>query len=574
MKLKDSERSGLLFGGFFLVLVIAFFLSFNLTGNVVVEIPTGESFYSVNEGVGNFYNVTIENTELTEDLDIIEVNITLPNSFSFLEDSNGTDSGEHLFTEGDSVLSWSGEGLVMNLVSKNFWFNATASTPGNYNLTITLTNSTGSESFNLLTIVNDTTVPSSIEFVSPSESNYANLSKSNIDINLTAIDNGELDILTIKLFNSTDEINSSVSSISPLFVNFAGLSEGIYYFNATVNDVFGNANSTSTRTITLDITDPVVTLIAPEDAVSSTTADYDFTFSVEDLQDISSCILTIDDSEEDDLSDVYRDGETNELSFSSLSVLEHTWSVSCTDSAGNVGTSSTRTLTVTNETSETVDPETATTGAEISGDVVNGEADLEVEPVVEEIVSGGSSGIRYEQEFLENENLSLAVNEEIHIFSVKNISNESVEITIFSNPQDAVFLIGEEKKFDVSEDGYYDLLVRLNSINVNEEGFFKTNFTIEVINGSISVLDGDSENDLIKDKFKVSDFFTGEMSSIGWFILVLVLMLLTFAILKLLKSKGSKTGKNSKRVKIKNGKIGKKRSFRGGKKVKGKLRKK
>ena len=35
---------------------------------------------------------------------------------------------------------------------------------------------------------------------------------------------------------------------------------------------------------------------------------------------------------------------------------------------------------------------------------------------------------------------------------------------VSSKPQQAVFNIGDEKKFEVNNDSYYDLIIRLNSI--------------------------------------------------------------------------------------------------------------
>ena len=70
--------------------------------------------------------------------------------------------------------------------------------------------------------------------------------------------------IMIRLFNSSRiQINSSNSSTSPVFINFTGLSDGVYYFNATVNDTYGNSNNTATRTITLDTTYPSLTINSP-----------------------------------------------------------------------------------------------------------------------------------------------------------------------------------------------------------------------------------------------------------------------------------------------------------------------
>ncbi len=108
-----------------------------------------------------------------------------------------------------------------------------------------------------------------IDYASPSESS-SNLSRGYIEVNVTASDTNQLDNITIRLYNSTfDEINSTNSTTSPLYINFSGLDEGTYYFNATATDNVSNQNSTSTRTIILDRTAPEYILNSPEnDSIS------------------------------------------------------------------------------------------------------------------------------------------------------------------------------------------------------------------------------------------------------------------------------------------------------------------
>lgn len=52
-----------------------------------------------------------------------------------------------------------------------------------------------------------------------------------------------------------------------------------------------------------------------------------------------------------------------------------------------------------------------------------------------------------------------------HYVGITNITNTTVTIEVASTPQTATLLVGDEKKFDVTEDGVYDLSVKLNSIN-------------------------------------------------------------------------------------------------------------
>ncbi len=83
-------------------------------------------------------------------------------------------------------------------------------------------------------------------------------------INVTASD-PNLDKIIIRLYNSAHaQINSSTTSSSPNFINFTNLNDGVYFYNATANDTFGNDDSLETKNITLDITLPQVNIIYPQ----------------------------------------------------------------------------------------------------------------------------------------------------------------------------------------------------------------------------------------------------------------------------------------------------------------------
>ena len=107
------------------------------------------------------------------------------------------------------------------------------------------------------TLILDTTKPL-IQYVSPTETSATYLNRNYVLVNVTATDSS-LSNITIRLFNSTRaQINSSNSTTSPLFINFSGLSDGQYFFNATAVDQLNNQNSTETRNITIDRTFPLV----------------------------------------------------------------------------------------------------------------------------------------------------------------------------------------------------------------------------------------------------------------------------------------------------------------------------
>lgn len=97
----------------------------------------------------------------------------------------------------------------------------------------------------------------SINFTLPTEGNSTIISRDYLLINLTFEDETAIDTAIIRVYNSSlDLINTSDSSSSPLFINISNLADGMYYFNATVNDTSNNINITGTREVTVDTTHP------------------------------------------------------------------------------------------------------------------------------------------------------------------------------------------------------------------------------------------------------------------------------------------------------------------------------
>ncbi|MBI2630158.1 hypothetical protein HYW76_03575 [Candidatus Pacearchaeota archaeon] len=92
-------------------------------------------------------------------------------------------------------------------------------------------------------------------------------------------------------------------------------------------------------------------------------------------------------------------------------------------------------------------------------------------PIDSQFVSG------YTQTLAKASRVKIKVSSEDHYVGVVSLTNTSATINISSTPQQAVFNIGEEKKFDVDSNNYYDISVKLNSISLS-----KANLTIKTIN--------------------------------------------------------------------------------------------
>jgi len=91
----------------------------------------------------------------------------------------------------------------------------------------------------------------------------------------------------------------------------------------------------------------------------------------------------------------------------------------------------------------------------------------------------------YRKIMQKNWEISFKVNDEKHILRVENISETEVRISVSSETQEASLSIGEERKFDVSGDDYYDILVGLNSIDATNKLNPKAEISIKAINEGI-----------------------------------------------------------------------------------------
>jgi hypothetical protein len=247
------------------------------------------------------------------------------------------------------------------------------------------------------------------------------------------------------------------------------LADDVYTYNVTVVDYATNTNTTATRTITLDTTPPNVSLIAPANDTSSTTSAYNFTFNVTDVNDILNCTLILNDEIIHVLSrgvnfSINHTGGTNGMYNDSLSVGTHAWSVNCTDVAGNRDNSSSRSLTV-----------RAAGGG-------GGDGYANFRPFAHQLAAG------YRKIMYKNWKISFKVGDNSHAFKVQEINDNNVKISVSSETQEATLSVGEEKKFDVSGDNYYDLSVKLNAINSVVSGSPNADFTIKTIHEDMSVL--------------------------------------------------------------------------------------
>ncbi len=204
----------------------------NLTGNMGLSTETNVTVTSVvGDLVFDFMMSEASGAPIVnggpEQIEIYNIEIGGTNTFSGASIKNGT--------AGEVDMSW-------NLSESKEWHDV---------------------GMNILAFESDSIAPD-INLTDPTPSNGSTLTQSNIPVNVTAVDENVLDTITIFLFNSSNDlVNTTSSQTSPLFINFTGLPDDIYFINATANDTFNNINSTETRQITLDTAPPRVIIVSP-----------------------------------------------------------------------------------------------------------------------------------------------------------------------------------------------------------------------------------------------------------------------------------------------------------------------
>jgi len=117
-----------------LVLLLISFISAN-------HIITPSSFSDVDEDAIYTYIISINNNDTGPDANITQVDITIPTNLIFISGTNGTDVNSSTFSNTSEVLTWTSS--INSSETNNFQFNGNITTPGNYTINITTTNSSG-----------------------------------------------------------------------------------------------------------------------------------------------------------------------------------------------------------------------------------------------------------------------------------------------------------------------------------------------------------------------------------------------------------------------------------------------
>ena len=335
-----------------------------------------------------------------------------------------------------------------------------------------------------------------------------NLSQSYIFMNVSTNDTvSNLDTIVLYLYNSTGEQNSSTNASVDVTsavqsYNFSGLSDGTYYINATVNDSYNHVNSSLvTRTITLDTVDPIASASCSPSSVSQNNVVTCTCGGSDGGSGINSSLTSV--------ATTPSTASTGTYTVSACSV---------TDNAGNSDSAS-ATYSVTGSSSSGGGSSSTTSFWTYGTHSV----------AKEQFASGFTKQLSVRQR------IKVQINSEDHHVGVVELTATTATINISSDPQQVVLSVGDEEKFEVSGDDYYDILVRLNSIEDS-----KANVTIESINELVVIEEIDDDETVMTNIVDdIGDAVKGNENVVIWVIIGITIVGIGVGVFVLMKKKKS-----------------------------------
>ncbi|MBI2452500.1 hypothetical protein HYV50_05520 [Candidatus Pacearchaeota archaeon] len=128
----------------------------------------------------------------------------------------------------------------------------------------------------------------------------------------------------------------------------------------------------------------------------------------------------------------------------------------------------------------------------------------------------------------EKERIKIKVNATTHYIGVVKLTSTEATINVSSTPQQAVFNVNDTKKFDVTNDSYYDLSIKLNEISNS-----MANLTILYIQEQIPALPPTNITTNVTTAQNATDIEGDESDGFGWewlWVIIVVVLLIIVGI--------------------------------------------
>ncbi len=467
-------------------------------------------------------NFTLNITQLTVTLSSPSDNLisNTNNTFQCNATSNNALSNVTFYMWNSSSLeNSSNKSITGTSNSTIFYFNFTHE--DNYKWNCLFANSQNFQGMALqnYSITYDITKPN-LSILSPINNSYYNAGRFNITLN----ENGTcIYSLNRGLFNysMTSSDNRTFNSTNSSLVQ-----NGMYNVTYYCNDSAGNLNSSTYLNFSVDLTTPNVSSVSPvngySETASSTTISFSYNFT--DNLNISSCSLILNNAVDQTNTSVTNQS-VNHLFSKSINAGSYTWNINCQDEAGNIGNSTNRTITISAPSSGGGGGSSGGGGGSGGGGSGGGGGGVGISNLAGKTysvdVEQTSSG--YSQEVKKNDKIEFSLfdaNSERHTVSVDEILNDSVKITVRSDPISLVLGIGQSAKLNLTSSEFYDLFIKLESIISG-----KAKLTIQSIRDPILTEIKINEINKISPGEKIVQIFQGIKTSKVVYIILSILII-------------------------------------------------
>ena len=285
----------------------------------------------------------------------------------------------------------------------------------------------------------------SISYGAATEANFSNKTHNWVYMNLSFSDtlNSIINLTYILSYENGSVVNTTIlnkTNFGPsnwtLGVNWTSLGEYNYTYNATLGSVNGYKANTSGegvgRLISLDVTNPLIThSCTPTSVICG--EEIDCTCTAADGHDASPTV-------------------TYTIHPSTSSIGSYSTSCNVTDYFGNAAQSN---VTYTINTPAGGSSGGGGSSTEWTTTFIADDKNLD-----EKVLITNQLG--------ENHRVRIKIDGEQHYIGILDLTSTTAKIQVSSTPQEATLNLKETKKFDVTDDGYYDLSVTLNSIANNK----------------------------------------------------------------------------------------------------------
>ena len=353
--------------------------------------------------------------------------------------------------------------------------------------------------------------PPSIAVYSPVNNSWYNFGNFSLELNeegncYYTLDKGLTNISMSSLDNK--KFNAS---------NYSLLQDKSYSVKYYCNDSAGNLNNSEEITFYVDLTSPVIELLSPAEGYSETASSttVNFVYNVSDNLNISSCSLIINNVISSTNNNINQSKEENFTKI--IGAGSYDWSINCTDSAGNIGNSNSRRITINA-------PISGSSSGGGGGSGTRASTTLKIYDTKQnELQLGYSTELKKGEKIKFNDEFSKE-----HHLTLLNIENGLVNISVESSPVFLSLKAGEEVKLNLTSPEYYNLYIKIENITKDKAKIF-----IQLIKEEIAQKRNDSfenKTEIKKDEVEKNSENKKEKNSLAKVYEIVIVLALIFII--------------------------------------------